>query len=65
MKNHENYGVYITHNTYTNKWHAFHRSDAAKYWNGEPCKQGIGDTHKQALADYKKKTSSYLIDILL
>lgn len=55
MKNHDNYGVYITHNTYTNKWHAFHRSDASKYWNGEPCKQGIGNTHKQALADYQKK----------
>ena len=61
---HEHYGVYITHNTYTNKWHAFDRSDAHKYWNGESCKQGIGDTHKQALADYKKKTSSYLIDIV-
>ncbi len=53
-ENHENYGVYITQNTFTMKWHAFNREDANRYWNGKECKQGIGLTPQKALMDYKK-----------
>jgi hypothetical protein len=35
---HENYGVYITQNTYTMKWHAFRNEDAERYWTGKDCK---------------------------
>lgn len=50
---HENYGLYITQNTYTMKWHTFKREDAERYWNGKDCKQGIGDTPQKALSAYK------------
>ena len=50
---HENYGLYITQNTYTMKWHTFNRDDANKYWTGKDCKQGIGDTPQKALSAYK------------
>lgn len=50
---HENYGLYITQNTYTMKWHTFKRDDAERYWNGKECKQGIGDTPQKALSAYK------------
>ena len=53
-KKHENYGVYITQNTYTMKWHAFRSDDANKYWNGQHCKQGMGITPQKALSDFKK-----------
>jgi hypothetical protein len=52
---HENYGVYITQNTYTMKWHAFRNEDATKYWNGEKgFKEGIGETPQKALMNFKK-----------
>jgi len=50
---HENYGVYITQNTYTMKWHAFRNEDAERYWTGKDCKQGVGDTPQKALSAYK------------
>jgi len=50
---HENYGLYITQNTYTMKWHTFKREDAERYWTGKDCKQGIGDTPQKALSAYK------------
>ena len=53
-ENHDNYGVYITQNTFTMKWHAFKREDANRYWNGKECKQGVGLTPQKALSDYKK-----------
>lgn len=52
---HENYGVYITQNTYTMKWHTFNRDDADKYWNNQGnFKEGIGDTPQMALMNFKK-----------
>jgi hypothetical protein len=52
-ENHENYGLYITQNTYQMKWYCFHREAATAYWNGEPCKKAIGDTPQEALSNYK------------
>ena len=52
-RNHENYGVYITQNTYTMKWHAFKSEDAERYWTGKDCKQGIGGTPQKALSALK------------
>jgi len=47
--------VYITHNTYTMKWHAFKREDANKYWNNEGnFKEGVGNTPQEALRNFKK-----------
>ena len=54
-KNHENYGVYITHNTYTMKWHAFKRENANRNWNNESnFKEGVGNTQQEALRNFKK-----------
>jgi hypothetical protein len=52
-RKHENYGVYITQNTYTMKWHAFRNEDAERYWTGKDCKQGVGDTPQKALSALK------------
>jgi hypothetical protein len=40
---HENYGLYITQNTYQMKWYCFDRKAADDYWNGKPCKKAVGD----------------------
>jgi hypothetical protein len=42
-ENHENYGLYITQNTYQMKWYCFDRKAADDYWNGKPCKKAVGD----------------------
>lgn len=52
-KNHENYGLYITQNTYQMKWYCFNREAAEDYWNGKHCKKAIGDTQQEALSNYK------------
>jgi len=52
-KNHENYGLYITQNTYTMKFYCFDREAAVAYWNGEPCKKASGATSQEALSNYK------------
>ena len=49
----ENYGLYITQNTYQMKWYCFHREAATAYWNGEPCKKAVGATPQEALSNYK------------
>ena len=53
MKRSENYGLYITQNTYQMKWCCFNREAANAYWNGKPCKQAMGNTPQQALSNYK------------
>ena len=50
---HENYGLYITQNTYQMKWYCFHRDAADDYWNGKPCKKSVGATQQEALSNYK------------
>jgi hypothetical protein len=50
---HENYGLYLTLNTYSNEWYCFTREDATKYWNGESCKKAKGATPQKALLNYK------------
>jgi hypothetical protein len=50
---HENYGLYITQNTYQMKWYCFDRKAADAYWNGEPCKKAVGATPQEALSNYK------------
>jgi hypothetical protein len=50
---HENYGLYITQNTYTTKFYCFHRDVAEAYWNGKPCKKASGKTSQEALSNYK------------
>jgi hypothetical protein len=50
---HENYGLYITQNTYQMKWYCFDRKAADDYWNGKPCKKAVGDTQQEALSNYK------------
>jgi len=35
VKRNENYGLYITQNTYQMKWYCFHRDAADNYWNGK------------------------------
>jgi len=50
---HENYGLYITQNTYTMKFYCFNRDVADAYWNGEPCKKASGKTSQEALSNYK------------
>jgi hypothetical protein len=50
---HENYGLYITQNTYQMKWYCFDRKAADDYWNGEPCKKAVGATPQEALSNYK------------
>ena len=52
-ENHENYGLYITQNTYQMKWYCFDRKAADDYWNGEPCKKAVGATPQEALSNYK------------
>ena len=52
-ENHENYGLYITQNTYQMKWYCFNREAADDYWNGEPCKKAVGATPQEALSNYK------------
>jgi hypothetical protein len=47
---HENYGLYITQNTYQMKWYCFDRKAADDYWNGEPCKKAVGATPQEALS---------------
>ena len=53
MKKSENYGLYITQNTYQMKWYCFNREAADAYWNGKPCKKSVGDTAQEALSNYK------------
>jgi len=55
-KNHENYGLYITQNTYTMQFYCFSREDADAYWNGQPCKKAKGATSNEALKNYKNGT---------
>jgi len=50
---HENYGLYITQNTYQMKFYCFNRDVAEAYWNGEPCKKASGATSQEALSNYK------------
>ena len=50
---HENYGLYITQNTYTMDFYCFHRDAAEAYWSGEPCKKASGKTSQEALSNYK------------
>jgi hypothetical protein len=50
---HENYGLYITQNTYQMKFYCFSRDVADAYWNGEPCKKASGKTSQEALSNYK------------
>lgn len=52
-KNHENYGLYITQNTYTMEFYCFSREAADDYWNGNPCKKAKGKTSHEALKNYK------------
>ena len=52
-KQHENYGLYITQNTYTMQFYCFHRDVAKAYWDGEPCKKASGKTSSKALSNYK------------
>lgn len=53
MKKNENYGLYITQNTYQMKWYCFSREAADDYWNGKPCKKASGATPQEALSNYK------------
>ena len=50
---HENYGLYITQNTYTMEFYCFNRDAANAYWSGEPCKKASGKTSQEALSNYK------------
>ena len=50
---HENYGLYITQNTYTMEFYCFHRDMAEAYWSGDPCKKASGKTSQEALSNYK------------
>jgi CO/xanthine dehydrogenase Mo-binding subunit len=50
---HENYGLYITQNTYTMDFYCFHRDAAEAYWSGELCKKAVGKTSQEALSNYK------------
>ena len=52
-KQHENYGLYITQNTYTMEFYCFSREAADDYWNGNPCKKAKGKTSHEALKNYK------------
>lgn len=52
-KNHENYGLYITQNTYTMEFYCFSREAADDYWNGNPCLKAKGKTSQEALKNYK------------
>jgi len=55
MNKNENYGLYVTQNTFQMKWYCFNRESANKYWNGKPCKKAIGDTPQEALTNYKNE----------
>ena len=50
---HENYGLYITQNTYTMDFYCFSRDVADLYWSGDPCKKSSGKTSQEALSNYK------------
>ena len=50
---HENYGLYITQNTYTMQFYCFYRDAAEAYWSGKPCKKSSGKTSQEALSNYK------------
>jgi hypothetical protein len=50
---HENYGLYITQNTFTMKFYCFSRDVADDYWVGKPCKKASGKTSQEALSNYK------------
>ena len=50
---HENYGLYITQNTYTMLFYCFSRDVADDYWVGKPCKKASGKTSQEALSNYK------------
>ena len=52
MSKNENYGLYITQNTYQMKWYCFDREAADNYWNGKPCKKAMGETPQEALTNY-------------
>lgn len=46
------YGLYLTRNTYDGYWYCFNRDNAPAYWNGEPCDYSKGKTPNQALKMY-------------